>query len=110
MNIRNQTVKNIVTESIKEDAYITTHVGYIFYTDYKMVKCCDLQGKPIWKFQEHGIISAPLGITVDNEGYVYVVDNILDYVVVISPDGQKCRKLLSKEDGILSPWALSYNK
>lgn len=50
------------------------------------VTCCDLQGKPACTLKEEIVLPVPLGITVDNEGNVYVVDNNLGNVVVISPE------------------------
>jgi DNA-binding beta-propeller fold protein YncE len=49
----------------------------------------------------------PRGISVDNDGNVYVVGNRSNNVVVISPDGQRHRKLLSFKDGLSYPFVKS---
>ncbi|XP_052064876.1 uncharacterized protein LOC127704718 isoform X2 [Mytilus californianus] len=112
MNIRDKSVTNLVSSSMSRNAYITSFGNYIYYTDLdkSSVTCCDLRGKPRWTFKEEGVLPVPLGITVDNEGNVYVVDNRLSKVVVISPDGQKYRQLLSEDDGITLPWCITYER
>ncbi|CAC5387701.1 unnamed protein product [Mytilus coruscus] len=112
INICDESVTTVVTSSISPNAYITSVADYIYYTDFetRSVTCCDLQGKPKWTFKEESVLPEPLGITVNNEGQVYVVDNKVGNVVVISPDGQRYRQFLSTKDGITNPWALSYDR
>jgi len=50
------------------------------------------------------------GISVDNDGNVYVVGNVSNNVVVISADGQRHRQLLSKSDGLVNPVVLDYDR
>jgi DNA-binding beta-propeller fold protein YncE len=52
----------------------------------------------------------PEGITLDNEGNVYVVVSYYSNVVVISPDGKRHRQLLSSEDGMIYPRVIEYDK
>ncbi|CAC5411761.1 unnamed protein product [Mytilus coruscus] len=112
INIRDASMTTVVTSSISSNAYITSFANYIYYTDFetRSVTCCDLQGKSKWTFKEESILPQPLCVTVDNEGQVYVVDNKVGNVVVISPDGHRYRQLLSTKDGITNPWALSYDR
>jgi sugar lactone lactonase YvrE len=56
------------------------------------------------------VIYCPLGISVDNDGNVYVVSYNSNNVVVFSPDGQRYRQLLSDMDGIVNPTVLDYDK
>jgi hypothetical protein len=49
-------------------------------------------------------------ISVDNDGNVYVVGRMSNNVVVISPDGQRHRHILSPKDGLVSPTVLDYDK
>jgi hypothetical protein len=44
------------------------------------------------------VLQLPYGISVDNDGNVYVVGYYTHNVVVISPDGQRHRQLLSSKD------------
>jgi DNA-binding beta-propeller fold protein YncE len=48
----------------------------------------------------------PRGISVDNDGNVYVVGGGSNNVVVISPDGQRHRQILSAGDGLVNPRVL----
>jgi len=50
------------------------------------------------------------GISVDNDGNVYVVGYVSNNVVVISPDGQRHRQLLSSKDGLKEPQVVDYDK
>jgi DNA-binding beta-propeller fold protein YncE len=52
----------------------------------------------------------PVGISVDNDGNVYAAGFKSNNVVVISPDGQRHRQLLSSKDGLRNPRVLDYDK
>lgn len=84
INICDASMTTIVTSSISPNAYITSFADYIYYTNFetRSVTCCDLQGKPKWTFKVEGGLPEPFGITIDNEGHVYVVDNKVGNVVV----------------------------
>ena len=62
--------------------------------------CCDLHGTTQWKFKDNRVLRGPLGISVDNDGNVYVVGFSSNNVVVISPDGQRHSQLSSSNDGL----------
>ena len=96
-----------------------THVNYVatlgdklYYTSLKKhtVTCCDLQGTTQWEFKDERVLKCPLGISVDNDGNVYVVGRESINVVVISPDGQRHRQLLCSTDGLILPRVLDYEK
>ena len=72
--------------------------------------CCDLHGTTQWEFKDNRVLKGPLGISVDNDGNVYVVGGSFNNVVVISPDGQRHRQLLSSKDGMSYPFVLDYDK
>jgi sugar lactone lactonase YvrE len=74
------------------------------------VTCCNLHGTTQWEFTDKRVITRPYGITVDNDGNVYVVGAFNSNVVVISPDGKRHRQLLSSEDGMIYPRVLDYDK
>jgi DNA-binding beta-propeller fold protein YncE len=74
------------------------------------VTCCDLHGTTQWEFKDTRVLQFPLGISVDNDGNVYVVGYTSNNVVVISPDGQCHRQLLSSKDGLTNPRVLEYGK
>ena len=72
--------------------------------------CCDLQGTTQWEFKDERVLKFPLGISVDNDGNVYVAGCDSSNVVVISPDGQHHRELLSNKDGMVTPLVLDYER
>jgi sugar lactone lactonase YvrE len=51
-----------------------------------------------WEFNDERVLQCPLGISVDNDGNVYVVGCHSNNVMVISPDGQRHRQLLASKD------------
>ena len=72
--------------------------------------CCDLHGTTQWELKDDRVLQRPLGVSVDNDGNVYTVGFHSNNVVVISPDGQRHRQLLSSTDGPKSPRVLDYDK
>ena len=72
--------------------------------------CCDLQGTTQWEFKDERVLKYPLGISADNDGNVYVAVGDSINVVVISPDGQRHRQLLSSKDGLVKPIVLDYER
>jgi len=85
--------------------YVATNGDKLYCTNYytDTVTCCDLQGTTLWEFKNERVLQYPLGISVDNYGNAYVV-------VVISPNGQRHRQLLSSKDGLNKPRVLEYDK
>lgn len=47
---------------------------------------------------------------MDNNGSVFVVGVKSCNVVVISPDGKQGKQILTKDDGLKSPTAISFDK
>ena len=72
--------------------------------------CCDLHGTTQCEFNDIRVLQSPIGISVDNNGNVYVVGFSSDSVVVISLDGQRHRQLLSSNDGLSFPRVLDYDR
>jgi DNA-binding beta-propeller fold protein YncE len=56
------------------------------------------------------VLQHPCGISVDNDGNVFVVGYSSNNVVVISSDGQRHRQLLSNKDGLVNPTVLDYDR
>ncbi|XP_052073618.1 uncharacterized protein LOC127711565 [Mytilus californianus] len=82
---------------------------YVIGNDDSVI-CCDLQGAVKWRLELNTFLKSARGITVNNCGYVYVAGFFSNNVVVISPDGNKHRVLLSEKDGLDHPQALCYNQ
>lgn len=85
-----------------EKIFVSNRNGYVV--------CCDMSGNVEWKFKEESLLKKPTGIAVDNHGNVFVADKESETVVVISPCGLHCRKVLDKTDGLANPRSLYFNK
>jgi DNA-binding beta-propeller fold protein YncE len=62
-----------------------------------------MNGKEQWEFYDKNVLESPRGITTDNNNNVYVIGGDSDNVVVLSPDEQKHKVLVSDRDGIYLP-------
>ncbi|XP_063448256.1 uncharacterized protein LOC134727796 [Mytilus trossulus] len=74
------------------------------------VTCCDLKGTLKWKLEQKTFLTSARGITVDNYGRVYVSGFASNNVVVIPPDGNKHRVLLSEKDVLIKPQSLFFDR
>ncbi|XP_071120908.1 uncharacterized protein [Mytilus edulis] len=103
---------DIITTDLPSWSYIEMFDDKIYYTNQQTetVNCCDKNGKAIWTFKDKNILRNPHGIAVDNSGYVYIACSTLHRVVVVSPDGQQNRQLLSSDNGLESPFAMHYDR
>lgn len=101
----------VVTKQLAANSYVATFDRKFYYTnpDLQTVTCCDLNGTTKWIFKNQGVLRNPLGISLDNDGNIYVVGNSSNNVVLISPDGQYHRQILSKDDGLVDPHVLHYD-
>ncbi|VDI43573.1 Hypothetical predicted protein [Mytilus galloprovincialis] len=66
-------------------------------------------GEALWTFM-HDDIFIIQGITLDKNGFVYVVSMSTNRVVVVSPDGKTCKTILSEADGIKCPLAIDIDR
>ena len=71
--------------------------------------CCNLHGTTQWEFTDVHSLHGSSGISVDNDGNVYVVGYSSNNVVVISSHGQRHRQLLSAHTGLVKPRVLDYD-
>ena len=111
-NLNDKSKSNVINSDMTCVHYVATSGYKLYYTNYDthFVTCCDLHGTTQWKFKNERVLRGPLGVFVDNDGNVFVVGYHSDNVVVISPDGQRHRQLLSSKDGLWSPRVLDYDK
>ncbi|CAC5419150.1 unnamed protein product [Mytilus coruscus] len=111
INIYDESRSDIVRDTIPSQCYTATFRDNIYHTNYTKhtVTCYNLQGKLQWTFHNKSVLKTPYGIDVDNDGNVYVVGRDSDNVVVISPDGQRHREVLTASDGLRSPISLHYS-
>ena len=114
LNLSDQSISDIIQSNTRMSSvfYVATFGEKLYYTDYRKhtVTCCDLNGTTQWEFNDKRVLQGPRGISVDNDGNVYVVGQCSANVVVISPDGQRHRQLLSSNDGLVIPFVLDYEK
>jgi sugar lactone lactonase YvrE len=54
-----------------------------------------MNGKVQWEFHDKNVLVKPTGITTDNNNNIYVLGGDSDNVVVLSPDEQKHKVVLS---------------
>ena len=112
LNISDQSVSEIIISCMSYIFCMTTSGDKLYFTNCNShtVTCCDLHGTTQWEFNDEHVLVDPRGITVDNNGNVYVVGCSSNNVVVISPDGHRHRQVLSSGDGLVKPRALDYDK
>ena len=112
LNLNDKSVSDIINRDMSCVEYVATFGDKLYYTNRKThtVTCCDLQGTTQWEFKDERVLKFPLGISVDNDGNVYVAGRDSINVVVISPDGQRHRQLLSSKDGLVLPKVLDYER
>ena len=112
LNLSDQSVSDIITSNTPHVYYVAISGDKLYYTNCitDTVTCCDLHGTTQWEFNDEHVLQNPRGISVDNDGNVYVVGHMSNNVVVISPDGQHHRQLLSSKNGLNIPRVLDYDK
>ncbi|CAC5397256.1 unnamed protein product [Mytilus coruscus] len=111
INLHDESICELVRDKMPYECYIATFRDNIYHTNHssQTVTCYNLQGEIQWTFQNKNVLMTPYGIDVDNDGNVYVVGFISNNVVVISPDGQRHREILTASDGINSPISLHFS-
>ncbi|XP_052084450.1 uncharacterized protein LOC127721688 [Mytilus californianus] len=112
ISLSDESITNVTNNKISNFAYVTTFGDKLLYTniDNDSVTCCDYHGNILWTFCNTSVLTAPFGISVDNDGNVFVMGYHSHNLVVISPDGQRYRQILSREDGLRFPQVLQYDK
>ena len=112
LNLSDKSKSGIIINTTPYVYYVATFGDKLYYTNYRAntVTCCDLHGTTQWEFNDERVLQEPGGISVDNDGNVYVVGRMSNNVVVISPDGQRHRQILSPKDGLVRTTVLDYDK
>jgi hypothetical protein len=112
LNLSDKTVSDIINRNMSGVYYVATSGDNLYYTntDTHTVTYCNLHGTTQWEFKDERLLQYPLGISVDNDGNVYVVGYDSNNVVVISPDGKRHRQLLSSKDGLKKPRVVDYDR
>ncbi|CAG2253548.1 unnamed protein product [Mytilus edulis] len=112
MSLSDDSVRKIMYSKLSSWSYVTTFNDIIMYTEKEKntVTCINMQGQVNWIFKDENILKYPQGLSVDNYGNVYVIGRDSCNVVVISPDGQRHREILSAKDGLQMPSVLNYDR
>ncbi|XP_063448365.1 uncharacterized protein LOC134727898 [Mytilus trossulus] len=111
VNLDDDSNAQLVSTALSKYSSIPNWSDRFYYINIDdSVTCCDLQGKLKWKLELSAFLKRAMGITVDNDGRVYVSGFASHNVVVISPDGTKHRVLLSEKDGLNKPQALFFGR
>ena len=112
VNLKNEYIVEIVAFAADCWSRVTSFNDILYYTDSTRseVVCCDINGTILWTLKDKSVLKTPRSITVDDYGNVFVLCADPFNVIVISPDGKKCRQLFSKADRIENPRALHYDR
>ena len=109
LSLSDKSVSDIISSDMCSVNYVATSGDKLYYPNHRTqaITCCDLHGTTHWEFKYDHVLN---GISVDNDGNVFVVGYYSYNVVVISPDRQRHRQLLSSNDGPRNTRVLDYDK
>ena len=90
--------------------YIVVANDTIYLTKWEENKivCLDTDGNQFYEMYNEDL-KAPLGITSDSDGNLYVVGFNSNNVFLFSKDGQTCKELIPASDKMSKPRAVNYN-
>jgi hypothetical protein len=108
-DFRISTIPNTATPTY---SYVVAFAEKVIYTDRtaNTINCCLFNGTPVWKFKNEDVLVLPSGITVDENGNLYVVGERTSKTVVISADGQYQKQILTSQDGLNEPSAVCFDE
>ncbi|XP_063426335.1 uncharacterized protein LOC134710083 [Mytilus trossulus] len=104
-------MSHTIIEGIGGVGHISLFQGNIYGNKHveQKVCCYKITGELLSTFQHQDIV-IPRGITLDKNGFVYIVSRGNNSIVVVSPDGKASQTILSESDGIERPWAIDINR
>ncbi|CAG2257440.1 unnamed protein product [Mytilus edulis] len=106
VSLDDDSITQLVNDTLSRHSSIIIWSDQLYYINDDSVTCCDLSGTFKWRLELASFLKRARGITVDNHGRVYVSGFHSHNVVVISPDGNKHKVLLSQKDNIFWPQTL----
>ena len=113
MKLSDDRITTLVKQSnLLSNSYITTCGEKIYQanTNINTITCYTIKGDKLWEYKDEFVLSNPMGVTVDNDGNVYVTSCSSNSVVVIEPDGRQGREILSSDDGLKLPRGIYFDK
>jgi hypothetical protein len=74
-NLSDKSVSDVISGNKSNVYYVATSGDKLYYTQWKTdtVTCCNLHGTTQWEFKDERVLRGSVGISVDNDGNVYVV-------------------------------------
>ncbi|CAG2185343.1 unnamed protein product [Mytilus edulis] len=87
----------------KNKFYVTNHTNHT-------VTSFDDKGSVIWAYKDDVNMKTPRGISVDNNGNVFVASERSNNVIMISYDGSRAKQIVDQNNGLFRPCALHYNR
>ena len=113
MKLSDDRSTTLVKESnLPSNSYITTCREKIYQTNLNTntVTCYTIKGDKLWEYKDESVLNDPRGVTVDNDGNVYVTSYSSNSVVVLEPDGRYGRQILSSDNGLKNPIGISFDE
>lgn len=111
ISLENYNVSTVVKFDLSI-GYIAVLNNKLYFTDRitNTVTCCNTEGELLWTCKDDTFLKGPCGLSIDNNGFVYVVSSEMNSVIVLSPDGQDKRVLVTDSEGLKSPHVLQFDK
>ncbi|CAG2185333.1 unnamed protein product [Mytilus edulis] len=93
-------------------SYVTYFNNKFYMTNERnhTVNHFDNKGSVIWAYEDDFNMMEPRGISVDNNGNVFVASAGSNNVTIISPDGSRAKEILDQNNGLNEPCALHYDR
>ncbi|CAC5416473.1 unnamed protein product [Mytilus coruscus] len=112
LSLDDDSITQLVNTTLSQYSSIAIWSDNLYFINKdNSVTCCDLKGAVKWKLEQKTFLTNARGITVmDDEGRVYVSSYVSNNIVVISPDGNKHRVMLSVNDGLIGPQTLFFDR
>ena len=113
MKLSDDRITTLVKQSnLEYDSYIATCREKIYQTNRNTntVTCYTIKGDKLWEYKDESLLKDPRGVTVDNNGNVYVTSHSSGSVVVLEPDGRQGRQILSNDYELIAPTGIYFDK
>jgi DNA-binding beta-propeller fold protein YncE len=75
LSLSDQSISAVINSDMTNVHYVASFGDKLYYSnvDTHTVTCCDLHGTTQWEIKDEHVLQHPRGISVDNDGNVYVV-------------------------------------
>lgn len=109
IQLSNGQITDLVKQGDLENwSYLAIHDDKVYQTTSNyFVRCYTMKGEKLWQHILQKSEGLARGITVDNNGIVYVAKYNTNSIALLSPDGQCCRHLQISD--AKKPWGLHFN-